>query len=986
MDYTVNSRDLFDLRLGRSCPVIQLENFTNRWFTPLIWGAFYFALTCSNLGLLSSGYYDVVLFWLPSGVYFVALLQLHYSVCNNRQRRNRFVFLTVLLFMANWIANWWAGNGSHSFYYSLINSGEAYLLFVLWVYFKSRRHTPQVFSDIFIFSILTFAAAFPSGFFAALVNPGIAAGWDSFVTAWSGWSRSVLLGFLLVGFPFGFLYGESYRENRKLEAVVCFLLLTGATWLAFSFYNRSLSSYNLFSFLLVPFMIWAALRFNRRLAALAVFFAGLLSTLFVNIGGAFTSAEVARQLEQRVFLLQMLLVVFGVITYLISAVITGLQRAHAELKNGERRFRLLAENARDGLFRMSLPDGKYQYLSPAVERITGIPLEEMYRQPAMVRRLVPDNWQGIFDGYWKKLLDGEFPDQLEFPIIHKKTGKTVWISQRNTLIFERKNYSNDIAVAGYQETDQAPRKKKVVAIEGIVTDITARRLMEEKIKESNDRLMLALRIGKMMWWEWNSDTDKIVIGAEMNFFTGSTHRKSEYSLKENINLIHPDDRQKLHQAMDRMHRGDISSNDLSYRLNDNGRWVWVRDISEVVKRDSIGSPQTIIGILINIDSQKRLELKLLRNQKLESLGVLAGGIAHDFNNVLSALAGNISLAMLQLEDAGLESDRLVDAECAVQRAQGLTGQLLTFSKGGEPVCDFFDLIPPLKETVNRVLHGTNVTCIYSLPETQQTVFADRTQFLQAIHNAVENALESMNDKRGELMVKVSTRSITAAEAQSTDIEQGSYLHLQIKDNGRGMDELTVKQVFDPYFTTKRGRTGLGLAVTWSVLRSHSGGASIKSLLGKGTELNLYLPDKADSVNENVQQNRDKLINGNGESVLVMDDDPLVGATLQRMVTRLGYNCEVTENGEQALALYRQSQQAGHPFECVIMDLTVNSGMGGVEAVRELHRSYPDAKVVVSSGYSNDSVLANYREYGFYAVLVKPVVITRLADVLAKAVE
>jgi signal transduction histidine kinase/ActR/RegA family two-component response regulator len=401
--------------------------------------------------------------------------------------------------------------------------------------------------------------------------------------------------------------------------------------------------------------------------------------------------------------------------------------------------------------------------------------------------------------------------------------------------------------------------------------------------------------------------------------------------------------------------------------------------------NSEGRLISLIGYLTDISDLKQseeerlsLERQLLRAQKLDSLGLLAGGIAHDFNNILTAIMGNISYAKKELDLSHQAYEPLVRAEKAAKRAAGLARQLLTFAKGGEPVKKYISLPQTVQETLSLVLSGTNVQAAVNLAPDLQTLYADEGQISQAFHNIIINAVQAM-PSGGTLAV--SARNIAISGSNSFGLPAGEYVRISFEDEGCGIAPEIMERIFDPYFTSKEGGSGLGLASTYSIIKKHDGHISVSSSYGKGAIFNIILPGfdrqvaeeiSAAPVSDNIKE---------ACSILVMDDDEMVRELAVISIKRLGYKVVCCEDGLQAVSLYRAAYDVGAPYHLVIMDLTIPGRMGGVKAAQEILAIDPAARMIVSSGYSKDPVMANFSDYGFCAALEKPYNIDEIARIL-----
>ncbi len=387
----------------------------------------------------------------------------------------------------------------------------------------------------------------------------------------------------------------------------------------------------------------------------------------------------------------------------------------------------------------------------------------------------------------------------------------------------------------------------------------------------------------------------------------------------------------------------------------------------------------VIGTVLvfrDITEEKKSVEELLRAGKLESLGLLAGGIAHDFNNIMTVVIGNLSLAKLQAGPSDKIFGRLEDAEKAAVRTKDLTQQLLTFAKGGKPIKQTSSITELIREATTFASHGANVKCEFSLPDDLWPVEIDAGQISQVLNNLVINAIQAMPEGG---IVRVAAENLVLGEETGLPLNAGKYARIQVHDNGTGIRPDYLAKIFDPYFTTKETGSGLGLATSYSIIKKHDGLLTVESALGLGTSFFIYLPGSDKAVPE-TSKDLQKLLRGAGR-VLVMDDEPLIRELAETMLQHLGYQVELARDGAEAIRLYRRAMEDGHPFDAVIMDLTIPGGLGGKDTIKQLKAIDPGVRAIVSSGYSHDPVMAKFREHGFCGVMGKPYRVEELAKVL-----
>lgn len=409
-----------------------------------------------------------------------------------------------------------------------------------------------------------------------------------------------------------------------------------------------------------------------------------------------------------------------------------------------------------------------------------------------------------------------------------------------------------------------------------------------------------------------------------------------------------------------------------------------RDGTERAIADS-GAPirdtaSCIIGVVLVFRDQteaKRLEEEASRAQKLESLGVLAGGIAHDFNNILTGVLGNVSLMRTMIDPAARVQARLGEAEKALGRARELTQQLLTFAKGGAPVRRPTNVAPVVRDAVSFALSGARSRCEFSLPENLWNVDADPGQIGQVLQNLAMNADEAMPEGG---VVRVAATNEILPDGNGCGLPPGQFVRIEVADTGTGIPSHHLHRIFDPYFTTKQRGSGLGLSVAYSIVRNHDGMIVADSTLGAGSRMTVWLPATGRTVAVHPTMGHE-LHYGQGR-VLLMDDEALIREVGQAMLQHLGYDAEVCGDGAEAVERYREAVACEQPFDVVILDLTVPGGMGGKDVLAAIRQFDPDVRAVVSSGYSNDPILADPVRWGFWAFLVKPYRVDDMARVLA----
>ncbi len=381
----------------------------------------------------------------------------------------------------------------------------------------------------------------------------------------------------------------------------------------------------------------------------------------------------------------------------------------------------------------------------------------------------------------------------------------------------------------------------------------------------------------------------------------------------------------------------------------------------------------------DITEKKRMDEELQKASKIESIGILAGGIAHDFNNILTAILGNISLAKLPISPEEKTFKRLSEAENACIRAKDLTQQLLTFSKGGAPSKKLVSISKLVNDSVTFAIRGTNVSTNFIIPEKIWDIEADEGQISQVLFNLTINAAQAMQNG-GELSIKL--ENVEIAKDSLLPLKTGDYIKIVLKDNGIGIPEEFISKIFDPYFSTKTNGSGLGLATSYSIIKKHEGYISVDSKPGEGTTFTIYLQASNQKIEEINIQNDEKPSIETGK-ILVMDDEQIVREVIGEMLVSLGYDVSFSKEGKEAIKLYKEAMNSGEKYDFVIIDLTIQGGMGGKETILKLKELDPDIYAIVSSGYSNSTIISEYSNYGFKECIKKPYNTLELANTLAK---
>ncbi len=615
-----------------------------------------------------------------------------------------------------------------------------------------------------------------------------------------------------------------------------------------------------------------------------------------------------------------------------------------ELMINEARYRAIVEDQTELVIR-ALPDTTLTFVNEALCRFFG-KQPEYFIGNSLLASIVKEDQAVVLEKL--RSLTPENPDTAHTVRVVQKGGRISWHEWTSRAIFENQD---------------------IVEYQAVGRDVTERKKAEEALKQSETNFRKLAETSPALIYVFKEDQ---LLYANSRSKLTMGYIDDEIPRLDAWELIHPDYSGIVQNAFIDRRKGKLVAPYEVKLIGKQGQQIWGYLSADIIEYEG---QEALLGVVIDISERKKMEEELLQATKLESLGILAGGIAHDFNNILTVISGNISLARMIMDAENEISELLNEVEKAAFQARDLTQQLLTFSKGGAPIKESASIQDLLIDSASFVLRGSNVSCKFAIQDDLWMVNVDKGQISQVVNNLIINADQAMPE--GGSIQLAAENFLTPAAGLS--LPAGKYVKISIKDQGIGIPEKHLTKVFDPYFTTKQKGHGLGLATCYSIIKKHAGDIKIQSEFGVGSTITIYLPacPEVAVVKKDLPP---RALFGQGK-ILIMDDEAVVRETLGRMLKHLGYNTVFASDGHEAIELYLIAQEIGEPYDAVIMDLTIAGGMGGKEAVKRLLCIDSQAKVLVSSGYSNDPVMADFKQYGFCGIIPKPYEIAGVNQVL-----
>lgn len=637
--------------------------------------------------------------------------------------------------------------------------------------------------------------------------------------------------------------------------------------------------------------------------------------------------------------------------------ITNRKRMEESLRQSEDRLSKTMMAANDGMWDWNLKTNEV-YFDPKYYLMAGYQVNEFpHRLEEFQSRIHPDDVDYVM-GQAEKHLSGESDRFIvEFRFKTKKND-WIWIMGRGKIV----------------ERDHTGVPLRFI---GTHTDITQRKLAEIEL----NKLSTAVEQSPMII----TITDKKgILQYANNRFTEITGYSADEVIGKNPRILQSGDhpRTMYKELWETVSSGEVWRGEFCNKTK-NGQLYWeYASIAPVF--NSRNKITNYIKISEDITEKKRALAELQKIEKLKSIGTLAGGIAHDFNNMLTGIYGYLTLAQKRLDKSHPAHQYLSEAADSMDRATQLTNQLLTFSKGGEPVKKVTDLASLLEKTVRFDLSGSTVKPVFTIDPNLFHSEIDSSQIQQVFSNLTINAKQA-STKGGRINISGSNCSVKEQEIPTLD--PGDYVKIVFRDEGPGIAPAYLNRIFDPFFTTKENGSGLGLATTYSIIKKHQGYIGVQSVVGEGTSFTIFLPASKDTNPLNTEETTNyEIVSQSAVKILVMDDEKVIRDMAVEMLASVDIKAETASNGREALHKYKEALGTDTPFDCIILDLTIKGGMGGKETVKEILKINPKEKVIVSSGYARSTDLNNFTSSGFIAKIVKPYTLQKLEEVIFKVLK
>jgi PAS domain S-box-containing protein len=624
------------------------------------------------------------------------------------------------------------------------------------------------------------------------------------------------------------------------------------------------------------------------------------------------------------------------------------KESEVELRESEERFRFLVETTGDALYRLRYDSMKYDYMSPGIQALTGYDPSEIdeITFKGLVKKIEKSGARKVSSKELiEKRLSGNVEEFHADYLIERKDGDQKWLSD-HSFPWRDKNGT-------------------IIGSVGILSDITKRKQMEKALMESEERYRALFE---------NNPIETITVDHEARV-TGYNMAKEKGGsrLPKVGDVMYKDYASKhdidMHAELMEAIQTGATKKFPEQKYDDTFLHICISPYSE-------GAIITAIDITEQKRAEKeKLELrkKLERSRKMEALGLLASGVAHDLNNILSGIVSYPELLLMDLPKDDKMRKHIEIIYEAGQRASAVVSDLLTVSRG---IATSMETIG-INAIITDYMHSSEYEELMSRYSNVnvKTVFEDdlpniscsQIHIQKSLMNLVSNAFEAI-DGEGNVTISTRNRYVDSPLKGYADVRAGQYVVLAVSDDGPGISKDDLERVFEPFYTKKvmgRSGTGLGLAIVWNMIQDHNGYVDVRST-NEGTTFELYFPSTKEEVHKRKQSAKLEDILGNGETVLVVDDEEYQRIIASKMLGRLGYIVNTVESGELAVEYVKD-----HPVDLIVLDMLMEPGINGRETYEQILKMYPKQKAIIASGFSETQDVKDAQKLGAGAYIKKP---------------
>ena len=653
----------------------------------------------------------------------------------------------------------------------------------------------------------------------------------------------------------------------------------------------------------------------------------------------------------------------------ISRDITPFKRAELETRRYSQLLKRTGEIALVGGWELDLATMKL-FWSELVYQIHEIDPGTEISVEAAIGYYAPEARPVIEDAV-KSLMESGTPFDLELPMISARHNP-LWVRAQGE--------------AEYSEG-------KITKIFGSLQNITERKQMEEQLRQSNEQLRFVLEGSQLGFWDWNMESGEVARNERWAEMLGYTLREVQLTVSQWTTLMHPEDQDRAWKSINDHLEGREPLHEVEYRmLAKDGQYKWILDRARVVKRGADGKPVRMSGTHTDVTERRRMEeekqsldQQMQHAQRLESLGVLSGGIAHDFNNILAIIIGHCALAKMGPQRA---EESIREIESAAERAAELCRQMLAYAGKSQFVrttVNFRDLVDDMIRMLRPTI-SQKVELSIDLSAEIPLISGDASQLRQIAMNLFINASEAIGPGQGRIRVSLAQVEFVEGEPSKDYlgriIPPGSYACLEVSDNGCGMDEESMRRIFEPFYTTKFTGRGLGMSAVLGIITSHLGALQLSSELGRGTSFKVYLPVRGgDGAHDGapVTSVASTPWSGSG-TVLLVEDECQVRMVARILLEDFGFSVLEAGDGQEALELYQRNPS---DIRLVLTDMGMPV-MDGYDLCLELRKLDPELPIIISSGFGDTDVASRINRSDIAGMISKPYNTEQFREVLKGA--